>query len=145
MASPIPRPSKKVFNHRAKAMLILKEDTRGNVYKGIYVKGLFRTASCVIKEGKKNMVSEDNGRDIHDRLVWQHYIHTQLADTVPVPKIYDFFQENGNTYLVMEYIDGISLENHLKHYTADRMSWQMLTSKERQKSIAAVAIYYFHN
>ena len=34
-----------------------------------------------------------------------------------LPQINDFFEENGNIYLVMEYVDGITLEQYLRKFT----------------------------
>ncbi|SEW04655.1 Lanthionine synthetase C-like protein [Chitinophaga sp. YR573] len=130
LTNPIVPIPKKVFAHFYKPLSVLKDDVRGNVYSGIYVKGLFRTAPCVIKEGKKHMVSDDIGRDIRDRLLWQQYLQNELAEDIPMPKIIDSFEEDDNTYLVMEFIKGTSLEDRLKQFTFNRISWKYLTNEE---------------
>ncbi|GAA3945861.1 protein kinase [Chitinophaga oryziterrae] len=117
---------KKVFKNIYKLLSTLKTDVRGNVYKGIYVKGLFRTAPCVIKQGIQNMSSEDTGRDIHDRLSWQQELYHKLADTIPLPRIIDLFKEDGDSYLVMEYIKGNSLYDIVKEINIDSNCWFQL-------------------
>ncbi len=75
--------SKKLLKHIYKPISLLKADPRGNVYKGIYLKGLFNVKKCIIKQGYKYMNSDSAGRDIHDRLSWQRDLHNELARTVP--------------------------------------------------------------
>ncbi len=91
------------------------------------MRSLFRMKSCVIKQGNKNMISDDNGRDIHDRLSWQKNCMMNLAQTVSLPEIYDLFQEEGDTYLVMEYINGLSLYDRMKEINFSSRSWFDLT------------------
>jgi serine/threonine protein kinase len=130
LASPIVPVPQKVLAHFYKPLSVLKDDPRGNVYSGIYAKGFLRTAPCVIKEGKKHMVSDDLGRDIRDRLLWQQYIQQELAAEIPMPGIIDAFEQDDNAYLVMEFIKGTSLEDRLKQFTFNRTSWRYLTNEE---------------
>jgi serine/threonine protein kinase len=123
---------RKILNNIYKPLSLLKEDIKGNVYKGIYLKGLFHVAPCVIKEGKKYMSSDDSGRDMHNRLSWQYELHHDLAGIVQIPRIYDIFQENGNTYLVMEYVKGISLYDYLKKTNLSTKSWTEVTIKQKE-------------
>ena len=39
-----------------------------------------------------------------------------------LPQINDFFEEHGNIYLVMEYVDGITLEQYLRKFTKVEMT-----------------------
>jgi serine/threonine protein kinase len=108
---------------------ILKVDPRGNVYKGIYLKGLLSVKKCVIKQGHKNMNSDLSGRDIQDRLAWQKELHNKLGHIIPLPKIYDFYQQDETSYLVMEYISGISLFDKRKQINPLSSIWHELSSK----------------
>lgn len=122
LKSPLPHREPSILNHLYKPLEKLKTDVRGNVYKGLYLKGVFRVTKCVIKQGKKNMSSEDNGRDMSDRLKWQQELYHQLSDTVPLPRVIDLFQQSGDTYLVIEYVNGSSLYDQRMKMISD-LSW----------------------
>lgn len=100
-----------IINQRYKITSLLKHDPKGNVYEGIYHRKLFKVSRCVIKEGRKGMIYDSHGRDIHDRLEWQYKAHKYLEGKVELPKAIDFFVYNTNTYFCMEQIDGVPLNN----------------------------------
>jgi len=126
MASPIVPKPKNVFHDIYKPIQVLKSDTKGNVIKSLYLKNLFFVKWCVIKQGKKNMWMDDEGRDITDRLKWQKELHEQLQDTVPLPKILDFFVEDGDTHLAMEFIKGPSLYERILELNSGCDTWIQL-------------------
>jgi serine/threonine protein kinase len=126
-----PPPAKKVLNYVYRPVSVLKEDVRGNVYKGLYLKSLFRVKNCVIKQGKKGMTSDLYGREMHHRLAWQQTLHHNLKNIVPLPEIYDLFIEDGDTYLAMEYINGCSLYEKIKEINTGSVCWQELTIEQR--------------
>lgn len=55
------------------------------------------------------MFADRYGRDIQDRLKWQYELYQNLHEEVPMPQVFDYFEEEGNTYLVMEFIKGQAL------------------------------------
>jgi serine/threonine protein kinase len=126
----VPRLSKNL-HHIYKPMTILKQDVRGNVIKALYLKGFLRVGTCVIKAGKKNMLADDLGRDMKDRLHWQKILHQELDNYVRLPKILDYFEENGTFYLVMEFIKGKSLNDRLVEIHRNQKSWFQLSSSEQ--------------
>jgi len=132
MASPIVPKPKTVFHDIYKPIQILKSDTKGNVIKSLYLKNHFFVKWCVIKQAKKNMWMDEAGRDITDRLVWQKKIYDQLHDTVPLPKLLDFFIEQDDTHLAMEFIKGPSLYNCILELNSKCNSWEGLSLKNRQ-------------
>jgi len=119
-----------VLQDKYKPMAILKEDAKGAVKKGLYLEKLWRIKWCVIKEGKANMIGDSKGRDMTDRLRWQYELHKDLGTSVPLPRIYDFFEENGNTYLVMEYVKGQPLDKIVVATFNDRL-WISLSLPKR--------------
>ncbi|MDO6433885.1 lanthionine synthetase LanC family protein [Flavitalea sp. BT771] len=134
LASTVPKKPKTVLNHIYKPLFLLKPDiSKGDVYKGIYVKSLFRVVQCVIKQGRKNMVSDEAGRDVYDRLIWQQELHKELAGIIPLPKIYDLFVEDGDSYLVMEFIKGCSLYDRMRKLNFSSKSWFELHSEEKSE------------
>ncbi len=93
---------------------LIKRDEKGNVYKGIYFRKMLRPEWCLIKQGRKSKCSDDHGRDIHDRLLWQQKINTELASKVNMPVILDCFIEKGDMFLVMEFIEGPSFHEKIE-------------------------------
>lgn len=130
-ASPISLPPKKILHQIYKPIAILKSDAKGNVIKSLYLKNNFFVKWCVIKKGKKNMWSDDVGRDITDRLSWQKHLHEKLADTIPLPKILDFFKEDDDTHLAMEFIKGPSLFACITTLNSKCHNWTQLPLKSQ--------------
>jgi serine/threonine protein kinase len=124
-----PRPDT-VLQGRFKPISILKEDSKGAVKKGLLLNRRFQIRWCVIKEGRRNMISDLAGRDMVDRLRWQYELHKDLEGMVPLPKVYDFFEENGDGYLVMEHIRGGSLLGKIDACFGER-AWSFLALSER--------------
>lgn len=91
----------------------LKESQKNDVVKCLYIKSIRKFGLCVIKEGSKGDSCDDNNRDICDRLIWQRTLHKKLQDKVNLPKFIDSFEENGNFYLVIEYVKGNQLYDSL--------------------------------
>ena len=115
-----------------KSISTLKADARGRVFKAIYLKSLFRTGLCVIKEGKFSMCSDEQGRDIRNRLQWQDELHKKLDGIIPLPTILDFFQENENSYLAMEFIDGVSLHEQARAINGNCLGWLDLADMQKK-------------
>jgi serine/threonine protein kinase len=130
LTEPILQAPPKLLNHIYKLVDILKLDPRGNVYKGLYVKNLLHLKKCVIKQGFSNMSSDKAGRDIQDRLIWQNELYKELSDIVPMPEIYDLFQEKGSTVLIMQLIKGNSLFDKLLEINPLSKSWAELPIAE---------------
>jgi len=119
-----------VLQDKYKPMKVLKTDVKGSVRKGLMLQKLFKVSWCVIKEGRHCMNADDWGRDVHDRLDWQFALQKDLEGHIPVPKVYDFFQENGDSYLVMEFIWGIPLNDIVPGIIKGR-SWPELPVGDR--------------
>jgi serine/threonine protein kinase len=103
----------KILNNRIKVLSVLKPDVKGNVIKGLYMKSWFQAKRCVVKEGKRCMFMDEYSRDIQDRLEWQLQLHQELAAILPIPKVLDYFTANGDVYLALEYINGVSIDNKI--------------------------------
>lgn len=103
----------------------VKRSPKGNIYMAMSLKGL-KCVRCVIKEGRVNMVDDYSGRTIRDRLLWQKKVLTDLLGKAPVPVVLDFFDEDGDCYLVMRLIEGIPLDNWVRNIYSQGV-WVNLT------------------
>jgi serine/threonine protein kinase len=103
----------RLINSRYLPVHCLKNDAKGNVFKCIKINKFYNMQWCVIKRGNKHQSFDDAGRDMKDRLLWQHNTHKQLEEKIPLPKVIDYFEVNGDTYLALEYIDGVSLSERV--------------------------------
>jgi len=127
LASPVvPIRKRMILKNAYMPLFFLKKDIKGYVLKGLYYKGLFRLGYCVIKHGNKHTLSEDNGRTIHDRLKWQYDLHLELEKVVPLPRVIDLFKEEGDTFLVMEYIKCISFYDRIKQINHNTKAWHLV-------------------
>jgi serine/threonine protein kinase len=125
-----PLPIQTILQHRYRPMFLLKDDAKGTVRKGLYLEKSWRIKWCIIKQGKYCMLGDSKGRDMYDRLKWQYELHKELQKILPLPKVYDIFQENLDTYLVMEFIKGRPLHYYVASILRGR-SWQQLPLIEK--------------
>ncbi len=129
---PIP---KKILNHKYYPLSVIKQDAKGDVIRGIYFKKLWQIKPCLIKQGRYNMFSDDNERDIRDRLQWQYDLYQELHDVVPMPKIFDYFLQDNNGYLVMEYIQGFAIGKWINNAFQSR-NWQDMPAAAKLQLLA---------
>jgi len=134
IASPLPPKQRKLLNYSYYPLITLKNDAKGNVLKALYFKHFWRIKSCLIKQGKKYTSTDTAGRDSQDRLKWQYYVHKSLSDSIPVPKVFDLFSENGDTYLAMEFIKGISLYTWI-YLQFKTKAWTDLSMRKKIKIV----------
>jgi serine/threonine protein kinase len=90
-------------------VMIIKSDIKGNVYKGISFKKILSPQWCLIKQGKRGMYLDKYGRDMHDRLIWQQKLNASISGCVNMPAITDCFVEKGDMFLIMQFIEGETL------------------------------------
>jgi hypothetical protein len=106
-----PQPTRLSSSFRAYEALMQRG--KGGVYKAL---DLTTTPArhCVVKEGR--LVGEIDW-DGSDGLSWvrnEHVALTELATTgARAPAVYDYFEEGGNAYLAMEWIEGRRLSDLL--------------------------------
>ena len=119
-----------VLQDRYKPISTLKKDAKGNVKKGLWLEKWWRIKWCLIKEGKRYMLSDADGRDATDRLRWQYELQKDLQESLPIPRIYDHFEENGDSYLVMQYIGGVPFGNIIGTVFNNKI-WNQLLLEDR--------------
>lgn len=117
-------PKRKGILHQVyKTIHTIKVSPRGNVWIALYNEGFLRLRRCVIKHGAQHMGSDYAGRDIADRLRWQWEVHRQLSGKLLIPKVFDLFTEEGDTYLAMEWIEGESLYDRIMQINYNFTCW----------------------
>ncbi len=126
----LPEPPK-FFNRIYKIIDTLKTDCRGNVFQGLYLKSLLNVKKCVLKQGFTNADSDILGRDIRHKLAWQVELFHELRDTIPMPELYDFIQEEAYSLIVMEYINGDSLYQKVQNLNPTCKAWPDLSPDEK--------------
>lgn len=115
---PVVAQAKKIIKGKYLTVKLLKSDCKGNVTKSLYVNSRLGIHWCVVKQGKRNMWADESGRDMRDRLAWQQELYHRLGGIINMPKIIELFEENGDAYLVQDYIPSKSLMD--KIYSLNR-------------------------
>jgi len=101
-----PPPHFYVIGNKYMPIKVLKADTKGNVWKAIYFTKFLLPKFCVIKQGRKGMFANTVGADARQSISWQNKVNRELEEVLPTPKIFDFIEEENQSFLVMEYIRG---------------------------------------
>lgn len=115
---------------------VLKADSKGSVFKTTRASDLL-LQHYLVKEGKHGMIIDRAGRDVQERLRWQYQLQLDLQDMLPVPRVYDLYEENRNTYLVMEYVSGESLTGRVRR-VFNGITWMDLDKATKLKLISYV-------
>ncbi len=87
----------------------VRRQAKGSVFWAIDLRNHALALPCVIKEGRQHCLSDKFGRDIRTRLRHQEALSTVLAPVVPIPKVSQYFEVDGNGYLPFEFIQGMTL------------------------------------
>ena len=91
----------------------LSQRGKGGVYRALDI-SVSPARHCVLKEGRKNGEIDWDGRDGYWRVKHEDEVLSFLSTkSVPVPKVYSRFEVEQNYYLVMEYVEGQSLQSLL--------------------------------
>jgi len=130
LAISAPCPYQDIVPDNYKVMSFFKTDAKTSVIKTLYQKNIFSYPWRILKQGKQAMFSDEWGRDITDRLRWQYELHTELQDHIPIPRAYDLFETNGDTFLSMEYVKGMLLDDAVKQLFANT-TWLCLPVRSR--------------
>ncbi|SEN28790.1 Serine/threonine protein kinase [bacterium A37T11] len=91
----------------------IRSGAKSDIYKGVSIRKPFMQW-CFIKKGKINSAADETGRDIYDRLRWEHEVLLKLKGFPFVPKVYGMSSDAEHMYLITEFIDGVTLSDKLK-------------------------------
>jgi tRNA A-37 threonylcarbamoyl transferase component Bud32 len=96
-----------------RAYSFLSQRGKGGVYRGLDL-SVSPARHCVIKEGRRFGEMDVDGRDGRNRLAREIKVLAQLSEVgIPVPRTYAHFEERGNRYLVLEWVEGGSVADLL--------------------------------
>lgn len=101
--------------------LLLKkmgDSYRGQTWKALYLKGMTGKV-CLIRQGLRQVQSDPWGRSIKERYEWHLRLTERLLEAIPIPRVYDCFSENEDTWLVTECLKGRFLEPACRHWKAE--------------------------
>lgn len=68
----------KIIENKILLLKLLKEDVKGNVWKGLYLSKTLIPMLCIVKQGRIGIFPDENGRDARDRLRWQYHLNQAL-------------------------------------------------------------------
>jgi serine/threonine protein kinase len=121
-----------LLNKRYYPLYTIKHDPKGNVMKAIYFDKPWKVRSCIIKQAIPFMQADHGGRDITDKLRWQLQIFKDIHEHIPMPRVFDNFEEAGVLHIVMDYLDGISISKWITLLYANQ-SWVDLSRAKQLK------------
>lgn len=139
----VPRPARSILlNERYFVVDCLAQGLRGGVF------GAIDTAAeparlCLLKEAWHDVSVDANGRDARDWLLNEEQILLRHADSPLLPRFYDSFELDGNSYLAIEYIEGRSLAESLsvKHTAEDGLDVAELVAVGRATAEALAGLH----
>jgi len=107
--------SKMMPDRSMRVIRVLTQRGKGGVYEAVeYGDGIPKL--CLLKEGRKNGELAWDGRDGAWRVKHEQRVLSRLSSCdLPIPKVLDSFELDGNYYLVIEHVNGENLYDLLLH------------------------------
>nr|WP_295865464.1 protein kinase [uncultured Chitinophaga sp.] len=124
---------KRLLKNRYVPLSMVVHSPKGDLLKSVDLRG-WRFNWCFIKEGKKRIFFDRNGRDIKDRLKWQAQVLAALEGHINVPKVIDFFEQGEECYLVMDWLEGVDLSKKIHELRKD-IPWADVPTPVQQRLI----------
>ncbi|NML38852.1 protein kinase [Chitinophaga sp. G-6-1-13] len=128
--------TKRILKWRYVPLIMLNRSPKGDLLKSVDLKGL-KFNWCFIKEGKYQMFEDRYGRTIKERLQWQAKALQELDGYIPIPKFIDYFEQGEDSYLVMEFLEGIDL------YTTIEKLYQRRNWRDLQTDLQYQLLEYY--
>jgi serine/threonine protein kinase len=96
---------------------VLRQSIKGGVYVAVRACG----DTAVLKEARFGTNTDTHGRDARDRLRNEFRVLKKLSSLRIAPQPIEFFHAEGNAYLLMEHLHGISLRDYIerRNYSGD--------------------------
>lgn len=106
---------------------VLHAHPKGSVYRGIDLRSDDNVRAVVIKEGRAHCCADEYGRDMRVRLQRQLQLHRELEPSEISPLADTYFEDDGNGYLILDYLSGATLGA-----SYDRPWGDLETSQQRE-------------
>ncbi|MGJ1365651.1 serine/threonine protein kinase [Sphingobacterium spiritivorum] len=107
---------------------LIRSSHKGNILKGL---DLHKLTWVFIKQANSWAGEDIYGREMRDRLCWQHEVADRLEGVVRTPKMLDFVDQEGYSYLITEYCDGVPFED------------MILSRKTSKEAFERILEYYY--
>ncbi|MER2129284.1 lanthionine synthetase LanC family protein [Solibacillus sp.] len=101
------------FEKKIKIINVLHRTVKGGVYLIEYGDN---QKKAVLKEARKNIVRDSYGRDAIDRLTNEKLNLEKVSILNICPQVYDFFEFQDSQFLIIEYIEGLTLREYIYNY-----------------------------
>lgn len=112
----------------------LKGDAKGNVYKCLNVTKWTNIHWCVVKQGLAYQCADDHGRTVKDRLEWQYELLKDFEGKIPLPKALEYFEQQGDAYLVTEFVSGQNLYEKINALQAG-VAWMGISLESKLRLV----------
>lgn len=111
-----PRQPVRLVGNRYVIIAPLKESPRGVIFDAV---DTVKPRRCIIKYARRNGAMTLDGRDACNRLRTEAQALRRMLPNPTFPEFYGLHEENGEPYLVMERIEGLTVETHVRQLTIE--------------------------
>lgn len=109
----VPRPERRLLlKGRFLINDALSQGSRGGVFRAVDL-GTKPVRLCLVKEAWHDVCLDQYGRDARDWAANEERVLTTYAGDRALPEFYDRFEQDGNHYIVLEYVEGVPLNRVL--------------------------------
>jgi len=110
---------------------VLHTRPKGSVFLALDLRSQSSVGARVIKQGRKQCMSDRCGRDVRWRLRRELQTHRQLEGISAVPRTHEYFEVEGDGYLVLDYIESQTIESVVGNLLAG-LRWSCLPAVKRE-------------
>ncbi|WP_300532018.1 lanthionine synthetase LanC family protein [Maricaulis sp.] len=91
----------------------LADHAKGSVFLALDMQSQAQVRKVVLKHGRAGCMSDVEGRDIRDRLRHQAGLSAALSGNLAVPQVAALFDQDADTYVALELVEGYGLATYL--------------------------------
>ena len=119
---------------------ILNERAKGSAFLALCVKSQQEVAAKVLKQGRQYCMSDRYGRDARWILKRELEYHRYLASVPGIPRADEYFEVGGDGYLVIDHVDGQSIEAFVSK-TLGRRQWAVVEQTTRLRVLKTLVSF----
>lgn len=131
-------PANRLFGPGYLLLDVLHSRPKGAVFLALDLRSQSSVGARVIKQGRKHCMSDRYGRDVRWRLRRELDTHRRLEGVSAVPRAREYFEVEGDGYLVLDYIESRTIESVVGNLLAGRR-WSVLHAADRETILRHVA------